>query len=57
MLWCILFLFDSLLTFDHGHNSALLNSRRSLETVSIYTTEELGFESHSVEAVGGLIVV
>jgi hypothetical protein len=45
------------LTLDDGHDGALLDSRRALETVGVDTTEELGLQVHRVEGVGGLIVV
>jgi hypothetical protein len=45
------------LTLDDGHDGALLDSRRALETVGVDTTEELGLQVHVVEGVGGLIVV
>jgi hypothetical protein len=45
------------LTLDDGHDGALLDGRRALETVGVDATEELGLEVHAVEAVGGLIVV
>jgi hypothetical protein len=45
------------LTLDDGHDSALLDSRRALETVGVDTTEELSLQVHVVEGVGGLIVV
>jgi hypothetical protein len=45
------------LTLDDGHNGALLDGRRTLETVSVDTTEQLALEVHGIEAVGGLIVV
>jgi hypothetical protein len=45
------------LTLDDGHDGALLDSRRALETVGVDSTEELSLQLHSVEGVGGLIVV
>jgi hypothetical protein len=45
------------LTLDDGHDGALLDSRGTLETVGVDTTEELSLEVHVVEGVGGLIVV
>lgn len=45
------------LTLDDGHDGALLDSRRALETVGVDTTEELSLQVHGVERVGGLIVV
>jgi hypothetical protein len=45
------------LTLDDGHDGALLDSRRALETVGVDSTEELGLQVHRVERVGGLIVV
>jgi len=45
------------LTLDNGHDGALLDSRRALETVGVDTAEELSLEVHVVEGVGGLIVV
>jgi len=45
------------LTLDDGHDGALLDSRRALETVGVDTTEELSLQVHVVEGVGGLIVV
>lgn len=44
-------------TLDNGHDGALLDSRRTLETVGVDATEELALQLHSIEAVGGLIVV
>jgi hypothetical protein len=35
---------------DDRHDSPLLDSRRTLETVSVDTTEEFGLELHVVEA-------
>jgi hypothetical protein len=48
---------DSTLTLNDWHDGALLNSRRSLETVSIDTTKKLWLQIHRVEGVCGLIVV
>jgi hypothetical protein len=45
------------LTLDDGHDGALLDSRGALETVGVDTTEELSLQLHTVEGVGGLIVV
>jgi hypothetical protein len=45
------------LTLDDGHDGALLDSRRALETVGVDTAEELSLQVHVVEGVGGLIVV
>ena len=45
------------LTLDDGHDSALLDGGRALETVGVDSTEELGLQVHRVEGVGGLIVV
>jgi hypothetical protein len=45
------------LTLDDGHDGALLDGRRALETVGVNTTEELSLQVHVVEGVGGLIVV
>lgn len=44
-------------TLDDGHDGALLDSRRALETVGVDTTEKLGLQLHRIEGVGGLIVV
>ena len=44
-------------TLDNGHDGALLDSRRALETVGVDTTEKLGLQVHRIEGVGGLIVV
>jgi hypothetical protein len=44
-------------TFDNGHDGALLDGRRALETVGVDSAQELALEVHGVEAVGGLIVV
>lgn len=35
---------------DDGHDGSLLDSGRSLETVSVDTSEEVGLELHVVEA-------
>ena len=45
------------LTLDDGHDGALLDGRRALETVGVDSAEELGLQGHVVEGVGGLIVV
>jgi hypothetical protein len=45
------------LTLNDRHDSALLNSRRSLETVGIDTAKKLGLQIHRVKGVCGLIVV
>ena len=45
------------LTLDDGHDGALLDSRRALETIGVNTTKELGLQVHRVEGVGRLIVV
>jgi hypothetical protein len=45
------------LTLDDGHDSALLDGRRALETVGVDSTEELGLQVHRIERVGRLIVV
>jgi hypothetical protein len=45
------------LTLDDWHDSALLDSRWTLETVGVDTTEKLWLEVHGVEGVDGLIVV
>jgi hypothetical protein len=45
------------LTLDDGHDGALLDGRRALETVGVDTAEELSLQVHVVEGVGGLIVV
>jgi hypothetical protein len=45
------------LTLDDGHDGALLDSRRALETVGVDSTEELSLQVHVVEGVGDLIVV
>lgn len=44
-------------TLDDGHDGALLDSRRALETVGVDTTEKLRLQLHRIEGVGGLIVV
>ena len=44
-------------TLDYGHDGSLLNGRRSLKTVGVDSAQELVFELHGIEAVGGLIVV
>lgn len=44
-------------TLDDGHDGALLDGRRTLETVGVDSTEELSLEVHRIEGVGGLIVV
>ena len=45
------------LTFDHGHDGALLDGRRPLEAVGVDSTQELALEVHGIEAVGGLVIV
>jgi hypothetical protein len=45
------------LTLDDGHDGALLDGGRALETVGVDSAEELGLQVHRVEGVGGLIVV
>ena len=45
------------LTLDDGHDGALLDSRRTFETVSVDTAEQFALQVHGIEAVGGLIVV
>jgi hypothetical protein len=45
------------LTLDDGHDGALLDGGRALETVGVDSTEELGLQVHRIEGVGGLIVV
>lgn len=45
------------LTLDDWHDSALLDSRWALETVSVNSAEELWLEVHGIERVDGLIVV
>ena len=37
------------LTLDDGHDGALLDGRRALETVGVDTTEELSLQVHGVE--------
>ena len=44
-------------TLDHRHDGALLDGRRALEAVGVDSAQELALEIHSIEAVGGLIVV
>jgi hypothetical protein len=44
-------------TLDDGHDSALLDSRRTLETVGVDTTEKLRLQVHGVKGVGDFIVV
>ena len=48
---------DLRLALDDWHDSALLDSRWALETVSVDSAEELWLEVHAVEGVDGLIVV
>ena len=48
---------ENVRTLDDGHDGALLDSRRALETVGVDTTEKLGLQVHRIERVGGLIVV
>jgi hypothetical protein len=45
------------LTLDNGHDGTLLDSRGTLETVGVNTTEELRTEVHLIERVDSLIVV
>jgi len=45
------------LTLDDRHDGALLNSRRSLETVGIDTAKKFGLQIHRVKGVCGLIIV
>jgi hypothetical protein len=45
------------LTLDNGHDGALLDGGRALETVGVDSAEELSLEVHCVEGVGRLIVV
>jgi hypothetical protein len=45
------------LTLDDGHDGALLDGRRALETVGVDTAEQLSLQVHVVEGVGDLIVV
>ena len=45
------------LTLDDWHNGALLDSRWTLETVGVHTTEKLWLQVHGIEGVDGLIVV
>lgn len=55
--WVVILVGAGKLTLDDGHDGALLDSRRALETVGVDTTEELGLQVHVVEGVGCLIVV
>jgi len=48
---------NNIVALDDGHDGALLDSRRALETVSVNSTEELSAEVHLIEGVDGLIVV
>ena len=48
---------DDIAALNHGHDGALLDGRRTLETVGVDSTEELALEVHRIEGVGGLIVV
>lgn len=41
---------DTVSTGDDGHDSSLLDSRRSLETVGVNTSEEITLQLHVVEA-------
>ena len=45
------------LTLDDGHDGALLDGRRALETIGVDSTEELSLQVHVIERVGDLIVV
>jgi hypothetical protein len=45
------------LTLDDGHDGALLDGRRALETVGVDSAEELSLQVHVVEGVGDLVVV
>ena len=45
------------LTLDDGHDGTLLDSRRTLETIGVDSTEELRLQVHVVEGVGDFIVV
>jgi hypothetical protein len=45
------------LTLDDGHDGPLLDSRWSLETIGVDSTEKLCLEVHRVEGVDSLIVV
>jgi hypothetical protein len=41
---------DTVSTGDDGHDSSLLDSRRSLETVGVNTSEEITLQLHVIEA-------
>lgn len=41
---------DAVSSSDDGHNSSLLDGRRSLETVSVDTSEEVALQLHVVKA-------
>jgi hypothetical protein len=41
---------DTVAASDDGHDSSLLDSRRSLETVGVNTSEEITLQLHVVEA-------
>jgi hypothetical protein len=45
------------LTLDDGHDCALLDGRRALETIGVDAAEKLWLEVHRIEGVDGLIVV
>ena len=45
------------LTLNDRHDGPLLDSRWALETVGVDATEKLSLQIHSIEGVGGLIVV
>ena len=42
---------DAVTARNDGHDGSLLNSRRSLETVGIDSSQELAFQVHVVKAV------
>lgn len=44
-------------TLDDGHDGALLDGRRALETVGVDTAQELGLQVHVVEGLGDLVIV
>jgi hypothetical protein len=48
---------NDIVTFDDRHNSALLDSRWSLETIGVDTSKELSLQVHIIERVDGFIIV
>lgn len=45
------------LTLDNRHDGALLDSRRTLKTIGIDSTEELSLEVHRIERVDSLVII